>query len=624
MASSRLLTLLAATALAVNCSSSGGGGGGGGTGPDTTPPAAPSLSLITVASPLPGTTSQIVGSNGAVEGSSTVKVVNVDATQRNGGQSIEASTGAGGSGNFSVSIAAQLGDQLSLTATDEAGNESVPSATTAGPVPQPFTGGVGTVDLKTALGGTVAVNLPFPTGAERYTVIAEPQNPGGDPFSIQVTGSKGVSTRRLTGAARAKLDPSPEARIRRLERVEIFPRLREVKPQMYRGRGLALAQATERMFFVSNTLAGDVNNPDDFDEINAILRFQGDNVLLYVDDRTPPADLTEAMVQEMGNRFDDNIFPADVAAFGGVSDVDNDGRVIFLLSPTVNALNTQEIVDQGVFIGGFFFGLDLLPAALFPTSNEAEIFYGPIPDPDMDWSPAVFSISGFVGAILATAAHELEHMISANQHIIIRFGQAEDVWLDEALAHWAETLNNFNLQNRLRSALFLEVPSAVILVGTNAPDDDSLERRGGAWLIIMYLVDRFGPGIVGDMVQTNFIGIPNVEQAANTSFQFLLHQFYAALVLDGQGISNDPNFNFSNLNLRNEYALAAPGFDPPLGPFLDILLKVLTANGATTTEVIRGTGAGYYDVGANESGTFPVLVSGEQSSELQVTIIRTQ
>jgi hypothetical protein len=261
---------------------------------------------------------------------------------------------------------------------------------------------------------------------------------------------------------------------------------------------------------------------------------------------------------------------------------------------------------------------------LFPTSNEAEIFYGPIPDPDMDWSPAVFSINGFVDAISATAAHELEHMISANQHVLIRLGQAEDVWLDEALAHYAETLNNFNLQNRLRSALFLEVPSAVILVGTNAPDDDSLERRGGAWLLIMYLVDRFGPGIVGDLVQTNFIGIPNVEQAANTSFQFLLHQFYAALVLDGQGISNDPNFNFSNLNLRNEYALAAPGFDPPLGPFLDVLLKVLTTNGATTTETIRGTGAGYYDVGANAPGTFPILVSGQQSSELQVTIIRTQ
>jgi hypothetical protein len=328
MASSRLLTLLTITALAAGCGGSSGGGGGGGPGPDTTPPAAPNLGLISVTSPLPGTTSQIVGSNGAVEGSSTVKVVNVDATQRNGGQSIEASNSAAGNGTFSLSISAQLGDQLALTATDEAGNESVPSSTTAGPVPQPFSGGVGTVELKTVLGGTVAVNLPFPTGAERYTVIAEPQNPGGDLFSIQVTGSKGVSTRRLAGAARPEIDPSPEARIRRIERAEIFPRLREATPQMYQRHGLALAQATERMFFVSNKLGGDISNPDDFDEINAVLRFQGDNVLLYVDDRTPPADLTEAMIQEMGNRFDDNIFPADVAAFGGVSDVDTDGRVI--------------------------------------------------------------------------------------------------------------------------------------------------------------------------------------------------------------------------------------------------------------------------------------------------------
>jgi hypothetical protein len=624
MVSSRFLALVAATALAVNCGGSSGGGGGGGTGPDTTPPAAPNLGLITVTSPLPGTTSQIVGSNGAVEGASTVKVVNADATQRNGGGSIEASIDAGGGGNFTLSIAAQLGDQLTLTATDQAGNESVPSLTTAGPVPQPFNGGVGTVELKTALGGTIAVDLPFPTGAERYTVIAEPQNPGGGSFSIQLSGAKGVSTRRLAGAARPESDPSPEARIRRLERAEVFPRLREVTPQMYERRGLKLAQAAERMFFVSNKLGGDINNPDDFDEINAVLRFQGDNVLIYVDDRTPPADLTEAMIQEIGNRFDDSIFPTDVTAFGNVSDVDGDGRLIFLMSPTVNALNTQEIVDQDAFIGGFFFGLDLLPAALFPTSNEAEIFYAPIPDPDMDWSPAVFPINGFVDSVSATAAHEVEHMISANEHILVRLGQAEDVWLDEGLAHYAETINNFNLQNRLRSALFLEIPSDAILVGTNAPGDDSLSRRGGAWLLVMYLVDRFGSGIVSDMVQTSFIGIPNVEQAANTSFPFLSHQFYTALVLDGQGITNDPNFNFSNLNIRNEYALAAPGFDPPLGPFLDMMVKVLTVNGSTMSEIIRGTGAGYYDIGASEPGTFPILVSGDSSSELQLSVIRTE
>ncbi|MEJ2152900.1 MAG: hypothetical protein P8Y29_08115 [Gemmatimonadota bacterium] len=42
------------------------------------------------------------------------------------------------------------------------------------------------------------------------------------------------------------------------------------------------------------------------------------------------------------------------------------------------------------------------------------------------------------------------------------------------------------------------------------------------------------------------------------------------------------------------------------------------------SEIIRGTGAGYYDIGASEPGTFPILVSGDSSSELQLSVIRTE
>ena len=39
-----------------------------------------------------------------------------------------------------------------------------------------------------------------------------------------------------------------------------------------------------------------------------------------------------------------------------------------------------------------------------------------------------------------TFIHEFQHMISFNQHVLVRGGTAEDTWLNEGLSHFAEEL----------------------------------------------------------------------------------------------------------------------------------------------------------------------------------------
>ncbi|CAN5285120.1 hypothetical protein BH18GEM1_BH18GEM1_02470 [soil metagenome] len=611
---------LAAAWLAVGC----GGGGGGPSGPDVTPPAPPNLGLIDVNPPIPGGVSLIVGSEDAVEGSATVTVVNLDATLRSG-TPVEATAVAAQNGAFSVSIPAQLGDDLELTATDQAGNESTVTAAEAGPIPQPFMGVEnGDVRLFTFTSGEGAIDLPFPTGGERFTVVIQSLNPSGDPFELEVTGARGLDVQgRAIAPAGQTAQVGLETKVREIER-RVMPTLSRAALAAPRRLAPAQGLGDRDTFFVANRL-GEINITDreHFDDVIATLRFVGEHTFIFVDIRTPSQNLPDATLQEIGRTFDEEVYPTNVATFGEPSDVDGNDHVILLLTPTINALNTPEIVDAGSVFLGFFFGIDLLPdPVLNPFANAADIMYGVIPDPNAEFGAARFPLEVTEDLVISLFAHEFEHLISANQHVLVRNGPPEQTWLDEGLAHMAETLNGFPLQNRLRSALFEDDPQNNPLVG----GEDNLERRGAAWLFVNYLADRFGMEILGELVQTRLTSTVNVDRAAGRSFPFLFHEWASTLYLDGQGISSDAVFDFPSLDLRAEFQLAKERLDPgEVGRYLDILNRTVGATaGNAVTRDLSGTAAAYYEVRPAGPGTFPLVIDTERAANLQVGVVRTE
>ena len=167
-------------------------------------------------------------------------------------------------------------------------------------------------------------------------------------------------------------------------------------------------------------------------------RQSGQRVAIFVDNDAPAGGYTDPELTEVGNLFDDYLYPIDTVAFGRESDVDANGAVIVLLTHRVNALS-PGCDSTGSVVLGYFFGADLLPrSAANPGSNEAEIFYGLVPDPlnaSCDIS-AEFALS----RLPATFIHEFQHMISFNQHVLVRSGTSEDTWLNEGLSHFAEEL----------------------------------------------------------------------------------------------------------------------------------------------------------------------------------------
>jgi hypothetical protein len=545
---------------------------------------------------------------------------------------VTASALAGADGTFAVSVPAQLGDRLELTAADAAGNVSGILPLQAGPVPTPISvADPGEDHFATLASGEGAFNLPFQGGNERYTLVVQSLNPVTSSFPLTVSGSAAAEVRALGPSARTESPAGLEGRIRDLERraMPLLPRGHAA------GRTLVLSDdpaiGTTRTFHVVNTVSAiDLTNPANFDEVTARLRYKGDHTLLYVETRAEGPNVPDGLIDQIGDRFDDQTYDVDRQAFGEESDIDANGRVIVLMTATVNALNTEATVENGGILSGFFFGIDLLfHPTLNPFSNDAEIFYSIVPDPDKEFGAAAIGgdeVAGFLDGVLA---HEFQHMINAGQRL--DSGAAfEVVWLDEGLSHYAETLNGvtFNgtvdLQNSLRSALWLQKPYAHSVVA----NDDNLEQRGAAWLLVAYLVDHYGEGILRDLVEGPFTGIPNVENAADTSFQFLFYRFTAALLLDGQGIATDPFFDFPSIDVRQRFQAAKQFWigDPSRLPGTYLGMRASTVPGSLSASGVTLTGGSpaYFDIGANGPGTHPVVVRADRQSNLQVTIIRTK
>lgn len=304
-----------------------------------------------------------------------------------------------------------------------------------------------------------------------------------------------------------------------------------------------------------------------FDEVRAVARLVTGRAVLYVDEAAPGGGFTESELIAFGADFDDVIHPTVTGAFGAVSDLDGNERVAILFTPAVNRLTPK---GSDGFVGGFFYGLDLLDRE---GSNRGEVFYAVVPD-----SAGQFSdprprdvVRRVVPAILA---HELQHMIHFHERVL-KLGAAgtEALWLSEGLAQMAEELvarafdasnradvaEDYRVGNRIRGRRYLADPGAVSLIV--ATGQGSLAERGAGWLHALYLWDRGGVEILGRLTRTTLSGTANVTAAMGMPWHDLLADWMGALAADGPG-SRYP-FNYPTVNLRSLLRSVGPY---PLAP----------------------------------------------------------
>jgi hypothetical protein len=410
----------------------------------------------------------------------------------------------------------------------------------------------------------------------------------------------------------------------------------------------APALGSQRAFQVLSKFDG-----SDFRRISARLRYAGDHILLYVDVDQPAGAYTDAELRTFGDLFDRSLYDIDVQAFGRESDIDANGRVIFVLTPVVNALTSSSECSASGFITGFHYGIDLLPNQT--NSNRGEIFYALVPDPGGTRS-CEHTKADVERLVPATFVHEFQHMISFGQHVVARGGSFETLWLNEGLSHIAEELGGKAYETKvpppagrtdpnqlfpdsaqgylsplMRNAQrFLESPGATS-VTANA-GGGSLAERGAAWLFLRWLGDQKGEAIYGRLVQTGRTGITNVEDKANESFGALFGDFVTAIYTDSvPGVSRSSvpaRLRFSSRNFRQifkRFADIDQSGRTPTFPFVPIGVVA----GQTATGVVTLGSMAYYQLSTTTSDpsvtvrfSRPDLAPFAVEDNVQVSIFR--
>lgn len=318
----------------------------------------------------------------------------------------------------------------------------------------------------------------------------------------------------------------------------------------------AVALEPLRRFSVLNTL----ESAPTFAAVDAGLRYDGTRVALYVD-TLAAGTLTDTELQQMGALYDDALAPRLFTAFGEGSDLDANGKVIFLLTPTVNAMVTATGCATSGFVRGFFYGHDLASDAA--TSNRGEVFYAYVPDPTGQWSCA-HTKSEVLANLPPTFVHELQHMISFGAHTLVRGGASEEAWLNEGLSHVAEELGSLYWEERfpapsgrtspgqifpdssapyinpnlLYSYRFLFSSASYSLTACAPGSFCSQSERGGIWLFLRWIADQKGSATLRQLVQSALTGRANLEAVAGESTAALLADFAIAVSTDSiEGIS---------------------------------------------------------------------------------------
>lgn len=370
----------------------------------------------------------------------------------------------------------------------------------------------------------------------------------------------------------------------------------------------------------------------DFSAVTARAEYVGLHAALFTDDAAP-AGFTAADYDSVGMMFDQDLYDVDTRAFGSESDIDANGVVIVLFTPAVNRLTPRDQCATSV-ITGYFFGIDIDPLFQMDSrSNKGEVFYAIAPDP-AGTVTCNLSTESVRRLVPVTFIHEFQHMISYNQHVLVRGGASEILWLNEGLSHTAEELGGLHFEALGRDDLFSQFaigdvynnylylldPGAVFLLPTEGTG--SLEERGASWAFLRWLRDQYGEDLTRRLDETDRTGADNVVAVTGEPFSKLASQWFLAnYVSDLPGFTPPARLTYQTWHFRTTYQSLhdqLPARFPLVFP-----LVPLEVNGGTfafSGTLLAGSGDYFRVVQAAGEKGFTVLLTGPGGAALPAAI----
>jgi hypothetical protein len=300
--------------------------------------------------------------------------------------------------------------------------------------------------------------------------------------------------------------------------------------------------------FALHVTDGSLDDPSQYAKVTAHEVAIGRSVRVYLDDQQSTQELPQGLVSNIADLFDNELIPKFRGAFGSFRDVDGDGRFLVLLSPWLARLQGGR-----TSVGGFVRGSDFQPRVAAPFSNRCDMMYvnsQTVPGPHLR----------------TLLIHEYAHAVSFSRRTDDHPGPApfpdEEDWLNEALAHCAESLFNGGWTNLdYRISRYLNDPAAYPLVVEDYYRA-GLWRchgcRGATYLFLRYCVERFGTQVLTRIIATPARGTRNLELATGCSFESLFRDWTLSLIEGSQGPDTVGQQNSAQVPATNGPALAAP------------------------------------------------------------------
>jgi len=388
----------------------------------------------------------------------------------------------------------------------------------------------------------------------------------------------------------------------------------------------------------------------------ATVRAVSARAVIVADNANPTGGFEDPDYAQIAAEFDNAVYPLLIQNFGTPTDIDaSGGRVVIFYTRAVNELTPPG--SQSV-VGGFFHPRDLFPRLGpdpngtdddCPTSNEAEMFYMLVPDPNGEVNGNVRTKESVRRGTVGIIAHEFQHLINASRRIYVNNAEDfEEVWLNEGLSHIAEELMFYHasgLQPRQNITVNTLRSSSTILAAVNAyqvsnfrrlieylenpegnspyANNDELATRGATWQLLRYAADRSTTTqqtIWFNLVNSRTAGIPNFTAVFGVQFIPLVRDWAIAQYTD-DAVSTAATLQHPSWHYRS---ILPALLDPPVYP-----LRTRTLGGGTAVSfTLRGGSAAYLRFAVAGSTTARISAAGSAgapvSPAVSVTVVRTK
>ncbi len=375
----------------------------------------------------------------------------------------------------------------------------------------------------------------------------------------------------------------------------------------------ANTRATPSRVFALHVTDGSLDDPTQYAKVPAQQVAVGRNVRVYLDNQQSIKELPPGLVSSIADLFDNELIPRFRAVFGTYRDVDGDGRFSVLLSPWLARLQGGR-----TSIGGFVRGSDFQASISPPFSNRCDMMYvnsQTIPGPHLR----------------TLLIHEYTHAVSFSRRTGADPSHAaypeEEDWLNEALAHCAESLFDGGWTNLdYRISRYLNDTAAYPLVVEDYYRA-GLWRchgcRGATYLFLRYCVERFGTHMLTRLITTPARGTRNIELATGCSFERLFRDWTLSLLDDAASIPEGKTAAHANSNESSE-KLARLNLYGSVGPWglAGPRAREWVVDSGPLTLELKGTSAAFLVAAASpKGGTRRIHLSGTRGMQLQVSLV---